>query len=269
MTATGSERYPSTGGASLFGQWWSPAVEAKAVVAIVHGYAEHSGRYAQVAADLNAAGYAVEALDLRGHGQSSGERVSVQRFEEFLDDVDAFLARVRERHPGRDLFLLGHSMGGGVVTLYTILRKPSLDGVLLSGAALLSRREPPPPEAASQPRAPLPASAISRDPAVVAAYENDPLVYRGPGTPAMMAAFAPAGDIVQERMGEISLPLLIMHGTADLLVPYPGSEQLMARAASKDKTLRLYDGLYHEILNEPERGQVLRDIIAWLDARAG
>jgi acylglycerol lipase len=267
MNATGSDTFPSTNGATIFEQWWRPDGEARAVLAICHGYAEHSGRYAQVAADLNARGYVVEALDLRGHGRSSGERVAVEHYDEHLDDLDGFLDRVRQRNPGKKVFLLGHSMGGGIVTSYVIARDHGVDGLLLSGAAMLGPRPQPNPAQQAQAPALLPASAISRDPVVVAAYENDPLVYRGVRSPKMMEASRPAYERVQARMGEIALPLLIMHGTGDLLVPYHGSEVLMERAASKDKTLKLYPGLYHEILNEPERDQVVADVVSWLDAR--
>jgi acylglycerol lipase len=263
---TGSDTFTSSRGATIFEQWWRPAGEARAVLAICHGYAEHSGRYAEVAAYLNEHGYAVEALDLRGHGRSSGERVTVQSFSEFHDDVEAFLARVRQRNAGKKVFLLGHSMGGGVVVSYLVMRKPELDGALFSGAAMLGpRRQLKPGE---QPRSgPLPASTISRDPAVVAAYENDPLVYRGAPNPKAGEASAEAFGRVQAEMESITMPLLIMHGTDDLLVPYQGSETLYARAGSSDKTLKLYEDLYHEILNEPERLQVLADIVEWLDAR--
>ncbi len=257
-------------GASLYAQWWLPETHTRAVVAIVHGYAEHSGRYAQTAADLVAKGYAVEAVDLRGHGRSSGERVLVESYEDYLNDVDSFLDRVRTQHPGRKLFLLGHSMGGGVVSSYIIDREPKLDGVILSGAAMLARREespagaPPPPPRSG----PLPADTISRDPAVVAAYENDPLVYRGAPPDRSGASYADAYRRVQEGMAEIGYPLLILHGTGDKLVPYRGSVQLNEVARSTDKTLKLYEGLYHEVLNEPEREQVIADMVAWLDARS-
>lgn len=264
---TGSDTFASTNGATIFEQWWRPEGEPRAVVAICHGYAEHSGRYAQVAADLNARGYVVEALDLRGHGRSSGERVAIDHYDEYLDDLDGFLGRVRGRNPGKKLFLLGHSMGGGAVTNYVIARRHGLNGLILSGAGMLGPRPQPNPNQPAAAPAPLPANAISRDPAVVAAYENDPLVYRGLRNPKMTDASRPAYERVQARMGEIDLPLLIMHGTGDLLVPYQGSEILMERAASKDKTLKLYAGLYHEILNEPERDLVVADVIAWLDAR--
>ena len=257
-------------GATLYAQWWLPEAEPRAVVAIVHGYAEHSGRYAQTAADLVAKGYAVEALDLRGHGRSSGERVHVDSYEDYLNDVDAFLERVRTQHTRKKLFLLGHSMGGGVVSSYIIDRKPALDGVILSGAAMLARREelpagasPPPPRSG-----PLPADTISRDPAVVAAYEDDPLVYRGAPPDRSGASYAAAYSRVQEGMAGIAYPLLILHGTDDKLVPYRGSVQLNEVACSTDKTLKLYEGLYHEVLNEPERDQVVADIVAWLDARS-
>jgi alpha-beta hydrolase superfamily lysophospholipase len=266
---TGETRLASKG-AQLFAQWWLPEGEPRAIVAIVHGYAEHSGRYTQTAADLVARGYGVEAVDLRGHGRSSGERVHVDTYDEYLDDVDAFLERVGAVHPGRKLFLLGHSMGGGVVTSYVIERKPPLDGVILSGAAMLARREeapagatPPPPRTG-----PLPAETISRDPAVVAAYENDPLVYRGAPPARTGAAWAAAYQRVQEGMAGIAYPLLILHGTDDRLVPYRGSVQLHETASSSDKTLRLYEGLYHEVLNEPERDKVVADILGWLDARS-
>lgn len=268
MTAeTGSDTFASSNGATIFEQWWRPEGEPKAVLAICHGYAEHSGRYAQVAADLNARGYVVEALDLRGHGRSSGERVAIDSYDEYLDDVHGFLGRVRQRNPGKKVFLLGHSMGGGVVVNYVIARDHRLDGLLLSGAGMLGPRPQPNPSDPPPRPAPLPANTISRDPAVVSAYENDPLVYRGVRNPKMAEASRPAYERVQARMDEISLPLLIMHGNDDLLVPYQGSEVLMERAVSKDKTLKLYPGLYHEILNEPERDQVVADVIAWLDAR--
>lgn len=257
-------------GASLFAQWWLPDGEPRAVVAIVHGYAEHSGRYAQTAADLVARGYAVEAVDLRGHGRSSGERVQVEGYEDYLNDVDAFLERARDAHRGKKLFLLGHSMGGGVVTSYVIDRKPPLDGVILSGAAMLARREEPPAGSPPAPTrsGPLPAETISRDPAVVAAYENDPLVYRGAPPDRSGLAWGDAYRRVQEGMAGIAYPLLILHGTDDKLVPFRGSVQLNETACSTDKTLKLYEGLYHEVLNEPERGQVMADIAAWLDARS-
>lgn len=256
------------GEATIYEQWWQPEGEARAVVAICHGYAEHGGRYSQVAADLNARGFAVEALDLRGHGRSSGERVTVKAYDEWIGDLATFVERARGRNPGKKLFLLGHSMGGGVSVSYLLARKPALDGVILSGAGLLGPRPAPPPEGSSQAAPqPLPAATISRDPAVVAAYENDPLVYRGPRPAGMAAVSKAAYEMVQRDMHTIAYPLLLLHGTEDLLVAAKGSEILYERAASPDKTLKLYPGLYHEVLNEPERDQVVGDVVEWLEAR--
>lgn len=257
--------FETTGGLRLFERRWSPAGQARAVVVIVHGYAEHSGRYEWTAARLTERGYGVEALDLRGHGRSEGGRVFVNSFEEYHDDLERFLARGRARNPGLPLFLLGHSMGGGIVTSFVIARKPVLAGALLSGSALLSPRPAAPP---SKP-APLPASAISRDPAVVAAYENDPLVYRGVPRTGRAPAWAGAFKMVQEGMESITAPILIMHGTDDLLTPAEGSRALYERVSSIDRTLKLYEGLYHETLNEPEKDQVIADVLGWLDEHTG
>ncbi|MCZ2111665.1 MAG: alpha/beta hydrolase [Dehalococcoidia bacterium] len=264
---TGSDTFESSGGTTIFEQWWRPATETRAVLAICHGYAEHSGRYAEVARYLVERGYTVEALDLRGHGRSSGERVTIKSYDDYHDDLATFLDRVRGRNPGKRVFLLGHSMGGGVVVSYLLMRGPALDGILLSGAAMLSPRPAPNPDSPPRRREPLPSSTISRDPAVVAAYDSDPLVYRGAPNPGSFSASQPAYERVQAEMERITVPLLIMHGTGDLLVPFHGSEILAQRASSNDKTLKLYPGLYHEILNEPERFEVLADVVAWLDAR--
>lgn len=264
-------------GQVLFRRRWLPAGEPRAVVAVVHGYAEHCGRYQHVASRLADEGHAVHAFDLRGHGRSAGDRTLVQSFNEHLSDVQRFLALLRNEHPGKPLYLLGHSMGGMIAALYVIVRQPDLAGLVLSGPALLApprrvsavqavkngfRRFGP----AGAPRV-LPASAISRDPDLVQAYETDPLVYRGPGHPASMAAGIRARRRIERDMEAISLPLLLLHGTGDLLTPPAGSEALFARAASKDKTLKLYDGLYHEVFNEPEQDEVLDDLVEWLGAR--
>lgn len=275
----GNDRFLSRGAASIFEQWWLPPGDPRAVVAIVHGYAEHSGRYQHLAAFLNDRGYAVEALDLRGHGQSSGRRVYVRSFSEYLSDVARFLRAVHERHPGKPVFLLGHSMGGGIATLFVIARKPHIAGLILSGPALRVRSTPAGfrlralrlvgKVAPTYSLSPLPASAISRDPAVVQAYETDPLVYRGGMRLGHGAASMRALQRIQLDMEEIDVPLLIMHGTADRLTSPEASEELLERARSSDRTLKLYDGLYHEIFNEPEQETVMQDLAAWLDARTG
>ncbi len=272
----GTETWPGAGGTGLLARWWRPAEPPRGVVLIVHGLGEHAGRYAPHAAALVARGYAVYSFDLRGHGRSPGPRAYVDRFATYLADLDAMLAAVRAREPDRPLFLLGHSMGGTIVALYVLTRQPTLAGVVLSSPALapgsdisplLARLAPLIGRLAPRlPASPLDPAAISHDPAVVRAYAEDPLVLHR-GMPARTGAelLAAIGQ-VQAQMDAWSLPLLLIHGTADRLTNPAGSQALARRAAVADKTLRLYDGFYHETLNEPEGARVLADLGGWLDA---
>ncbi len=257
---------------------WLPDGPVRGVVVIVHGYAEHCGRYAHVADALTARGYAVETLDLRGHGRSAGERALVRSFARYVADLRRFVARVRERHPDTPIFVLGHSMGGTIVALYAILDQPAVQGIVLSGPALTGRggirRILAPLFTAlgrlfpNLPLSQLKAETVSRDPAVVAAYDSDPLVYRGKMRAGLLRAFGEALRKIQDGMERVEAPLLILHGTADELTDPDGSRELYERARSKDKTLRLYNGLAHEVLNEPEKNQIIGELLAWLDARS-
>jgi acylglycerol lipase len=264
-------------GMKLFERWWTPAVEPKGVVVIVHGFAEHSGRYIHVGGYLSRHGFAAGALDLRGHGRSEGKRVRMKSFDEYLSDVDTFLERARQRFPGKTIFLLGHSMGGGVVTLYCITRQPGeIRGVVLSGAMLKLGDDISPSMAKlvgllakiapGMPTVKLDGTSVSRDPEVVKLYDSDPLNYRG-ATPAHTAAeFARTMQCIKTNMPEFRLPVFILYGSADRLVDPEGSKQLYEKASSTDKTIKGYEGFYHEIMNEPEKEQVLGDILAWLEA---
>lgn len=269
--------FQTNDGLDLFEQRWQPDKDAKAVIVIIHGYADHSGRYAHVADYLVNHGYAVEMFDLRSHGRSDGKNTLIRSFDEFLSDVEVFLKRVQQRHPNHKLFLLGHSMGGLIASLFVVTRKPDLNGLLLSGASLKISDEISPllvklssVIGAILPKLPtirLDGTAVSRDPEVVKKYDSDPLNYRG-GIPARTGAeFNRGVKQIQEQMEAITLPLLIMHGTADRLADPEGSKQLYERAQSKDKTLKLYEGFYHEILNEPEKETVMGDIVRWVDER--
>jgi len=263
-------------GLKLFERWWTPSSEARGVVVIVHGYAEQSGRYLHVGQYLCKHGFAAGAFDLRGHGRSEGKRVRVKSFDDHLMDLDTFLARARQRFPGKTLFLLGHSMGGAVVTLYTITRQPKdIRGVVLSGAMLKLGDDISPATAKlvsllakiapGLPTVKLDGTSVSRDPEVVRRYDSDPLNFRG-GTPAHTAAeFARTMQRIKDGMPEFRLPVVIMYGTADRLVDPEGSKQLYERASSTDKTMKPYEGFYHEIMNEPEKEQVLCDIMTWLE----
>ncbi len=271
-----SEETFQSDGLQLFERSWLPDGDPKAAVAIVHGYAEHSGRYEHVAKRLVAGGYAVYALDLRGHGRSEGRRVFIRSMDEHLGDVDRFLDRVRERQPALPLFLLGHSMGGTVVAAYLVTGARSLSGAILSAPAIRSQRGSSAIARAILailarllPRLPvgrLDSAEISRDPQVVARYDADPLVYRGRMPAGTIAALVRAARMVLANLETITLPLLLLHGTMDSLADPEGSRQLHEQAASSDKTLKLYEGLYHEIFNEPEQERVLDDLVGWLEA---
>ena len=257
---------------------WTPSGRPKAVVALVHGIGEHSGRYAHVATHLMLHGYAVHAFDLRGHGRSEGEpRVYVDSFEAYIDDLALFLAYVHADAPRLPLFLYGHSLGGAIAAYYVAERgTDGLAGLILSSAALkipadlspilqkaagvLSRLVP------KLPLTKLDTSDLSRDPAVVRAYEQDPLVYTGGVRPRVGAEILRVTDYLQRHAAAFTLPLYLYHGTADKITDPEGSRLLYERAPSDDKTLNLYEGLYHETHNEPERERVLTDLTDWLDA---
>lgn len=273
------EPFKTADGLLLLERSWLPEEAPRAAVVIVHGYAEHSGRYGHVAEHLVASGYAVYAFDLRGHGRSEGKRTYVRSLDEHLADLDGLLARVRERGPAVPLFLLGHSMGGTIVTLFLISGEREVRGAILSGAALklrggvsrilqallsfLGRLAP------KLPLSKLSSRDISRDETVVTEYDSDPLVYRGRMPAGTAAALIQAIRSIEARMEAVALPLLLLHGTSDSLTDPEGSSLLYERASSPDKTLRLYEGLYHEVLNEPEKEQVLADLVQWLDERTG
>ena len=258
-----------------FQVWRGSGSSGKAVVLLVHGYAEHSGRYQHVATRLAAAGYEVWSFDLRGHGRSPGRRCYISSFDEYLHDLQVFLDLVRKNTPGKPLFLLGHSMGGAIVTLYVLAKQPEVRGIVLSAPALkLSDNISPFLVTISQivgrlfPKlqtVKLDSSKICRDPEVVKLYDADPLIYRGGTLARTGAEIVRATHRIQARMHEFTLPVLILHGSDDQIGDPAGSRQLHERAQSSDKTLKIYPGLYHEIMNEPEKEEVLDDIVNWLD----
>lgn len=267
---------PGCQDAQLYAQAWLPDHEPGVVVVIAHGLAEHGGRYTALAERFVARGHGVYVLDHRGHGRSSGPRANVERFSYLVSDLGGFLGRAQRQHPDATTFLLGHSMGGAIA-LATALRSPgTLDGLVLSAPALaagdevralkafavrtLSRLAP------NTGALTLPAAAISRDPAVVRAYESDPLVFRGAIPARTLVELLDAMAEFPDAVARLRLPVLVQHGTADRLVPLAANRPLYERLGSaKQRTLRLYDGLFHEAYNEPEREQVLADLEAWID----
>jgi alpha-beta hydrolase superfamily lysophospholipase len=269
-------RFKGEGGVEIYWQAWLPEREPRAVVVLAHGASEHSGRYAWTGEQLDARGYAVYAIDHRGHGKSEGPRAVIDRMHNAVEDLHTLVERAQGAHPGRPLVLLGHSMGGCVALAYTSEHEDALDALVLSGPlAVLEAASPVQRVAGRVLSAVAPSlgvvaidpTAVSRDPAVVRDYDSDPLNYHGKLPARTVAELSKAIDGFPEAVTRFRLPLLVMHGTADRLVPIAGGEMVAERAGSEDKTFKRYDGLFHEILNEPERQQVLDDMADWLDAR--
>ncbi|CAA9532649.1 MAG: Lysophospholipase; Monoglyceride lipase; putative [uncultured Thermomicrobiales bacterium] len=282
------------GGVRLYGAVWRPAGSAgsagasaapRATVLLAHGYGEHLGRYAHVVAALTAGGYAVAGLDHRGHGQSAGRRADVVRFDDYVADLDVLArhARATVATPGARLFLLGHSMGGLIAVRYALRHGTdpavALAGLALSGAALSIGNDVSPALRRASgilarlvPTLPVvragEAGILSRDPEVERRFGLDPLTYKGKLRARMGHQMVGAAADATARLGDLTLPLLAMHGADDKLTDPDGTVLAVEVAASADKTLKLWPGLRHELFNEPERAEVLAYLLAWLDARS-
>jgi len=266
--------FSGVGGVRLYGRAWLPDEAPIAAVILAHGAAEHCGRYEHVAARLNAGRYAVYAIDHRGHGRSGGRRGNIGRFEWLIADLHTLIESARQAHPGLPLFLVGHSMGGAIALGYALAHERDITALALSAPALSMGELVPSWQirlvrvlSAIAPNLgvlTLPAAAVSRDPAVVKAYDEDPLVYRGAAPARTVSELAGAMAGFAHHAAELRMPVLIQHGTGDSLVPLAGNRPVYERLGSADKTLLVYEGLYHEIYNEPERGRVLDDLVAWL-----
>ncbi len=265
-------------GMPLHHRRWLTAGEPKAVLVLVHGLSEHSGRYDDLGRRLSQAGCAVRALDLRGHGLSGGDRAFVRSFTIHMDDVADFLHLVRGDHPNTPLFLFGQSMGGLIVALLAAERDLDVCGVVLSAPALRVSDHVAPMLRRMAGIASLVAprlavvrirsAKLSRATDVVAGFESDPLVFHGYMPTRTAAEILRAAKRVQRRLEAVRLPFLAMHGSGDEVTDPEGSRQLYRRAASSDKTLKIYDGLWHDLFHEPEKEQVTRDLIDWLQRLA-
>ncbi len=264
------------GGLRIFWQSWRPDDRVRAVIVLVHGASEHSGRYEHVADVLVGAGYAMYALDHRGHGRSEGARAVLDRMSRAVADVDQLVLQAGEENPGRPVFMLGHSMGGTVAVSYCLRDQANLSGLILSGPLAALEAAPAPMLAlgrllsAIAPRLPLvaiDAGLVSRDPEVVRDYVADPLNHHGRLPARTVAELAAAIARFPAEVSAITIPTLILYGSADRLAPPAGGQMLGERIGAAVKTVKVYPGLFHEILNEPEREQVLVDILRWLAER--
>lgn len=271
-------RYRTRDGLNLFARTWAPEGEVKGVVALVHGLGEYGGRYMDVGSSFVDRGYVFVAGDLRGHGVSEGRRAFAARLDNFMDDLDQYCDEIRQRFPGKPLFLYCFSMGSTLGAAYLIRRHPRLAGaILVSGGFLM-----PPASAAAMSkvkalRLVVPTMAVRNgmgpnrgkvchDAGVLDAYDADPLVYKK--VTVGLAAIIGEADVEDlDRAGEIQVPLLVMHGEDDVIALPEGSKRLAA-GASGDVTLKLWPGLYHFIHHEPDgaKEQVLAFAADWLDA---
>ena len=265
-------------GLNLFYQCWLPNTNPKAVLLIVPGLAEHSGRYTNVVNYFVPRAYAVCGLDTQGHGKSDGLRCYINRFSDYIDDIKIFFDIVHQRYGDRKIFMVGHSMGATIALAYAVQHQRDLAGLIISGVGLKPGSSISPvlkrvvrlisflfPKMGVTV---LDATAISQDKAVVDAYIHDPLVHRGKITARLGAELLKTIDRLPSQIPMINLPIIIMQGTEDLLCNPEGSPMVYDLVGSRDKTLKLYEGFHHEIFNEPGHLQVMADLEAWLATRA-
>lgn len=256
---------------------WTPDTAITGLLVLSHGLGEHARRYDHVIAELGKLGLVVYAPDHRGHGRSGGKRLELKSWSDYVLDLHELFRIARATHPDTKNFLLGHSMGGAIALSYALEYQSELDALMLSGPAvvlgdgtpkilipigkILGRIAPGVPVQS------LAASDVSRDPAVVAAYEQDPLVHHGKIPAGLASGLVGAMESYPARLPTLTLPVLLQHGSEDRLADVAGSRLIAEKAGSSDLTIEIYDGLFHEVFNEPEQDKVLGDLIAWLSPR--
>lgn len=259
-------------GLSLLVHHWQPGEQANKIVLLVHGHGEHGGRYDRFAQAFNRRSVELYVPDLRGHGRSDGRRGDFPRYTVFMDDISTMLSVISKRHPGIPLFLYGHSMGGNLVLNHTLRRSPPVAGVIVTSPLLRLENEPPnwKKKAAylmmkicpSLPmKSGISSAGLSRDSSIVEAYDADALVH-GMVTPRFLEVID-AGRWAIENAGGLGLPLLLMHGDADRVTSHRASIEF-AGQAGKNCTLRIWEGLFHELHNEPEKDEVIDTILEWI-----
>jgi alpha-beta hydrolase superfamily lysophospholipase len=264
-------------GIKIFTREWQPAGKPHGVVVISHGLNAHSGLYEWAAQQFTKNGLAVHALDHRGRGRSDGERFFVKQFSDWTTDLATFIDIVKAREPGLPVFLLGHSAGGVIACGYALEHQDELTGLICEDLAY----QIPAPDIALAilkgvshlaPHAhvlKLKNEDFSRDPAVVAALNADPLIAGEKQPSETIAALVRADELLKKSFQRITLPLLILHGTADKVTKPSGSKELFEKAGSRDKMLKLYEGHFHDLLADVGKQQVMADIQAWIDAHIG
>lgn len=272
----GESFFNGVDGGQMFYQYWRPdgGAGARAAIAVCHGLGEHGGRYQYLAEAMVARQFCVYALDHRGHGRSEGQRGHVDRWEVLREDLHTFVGIVRQQEPGQPLFLFGHSLGGLIALDYALAHPRGLQGVIASAPAVLQTAISPvkvslakmlsrlTPTLSMQTG--LDPAGISRDPVEVQHYQQDPLVH-DVGTTRLGAESFAAQDRTLAAAGNFNLPLLLVHGEDDFLIPVLASRSFYERAGSADKELILYPGGYHESHNDIHREQYFDDLAVWIE----
>lgn len=269
--------FSGVGGTRIVYDVWTPDRKPRGVLVLCHGFGEHARRYDHVVERLGELDLIVYTPDHRGHGRSGGKRVHLRDWTEFTDDLHQLFGVIAKDHPGLDRFLLGHSMGGAIALSYALDHQQDLAALMLSGPAIDVTSGTPKvvvgvgkivgrflPDVPVQT---LDSSAISRDPAVVAAYRNDPLVHHGKVPAGIARGLVVNGENTPPRLPSLTIPLLVQHGSDDALANVNGTKIIADRAGSDDLTVKIYDGFFHEVFNEPDRKRVLDDLIGWLRPR--
>ncbi len=262
-------------GAKLYCQSWSPDQFPKATILLVHGYDEHSGRYQYFAEHCIRHGFAVHTLDHWGHGKSAGINGFVPDFSVYHDGLDALIDRIPADQLALPLILVGHSLGGLIGASYLLDKQSRFEAAILSGPAVKATEEPSSfmkglskilsKAAPKMGVLGLDANGVSRDPQVVADYLADPMVSGSKISARLAAEMMSNMELVQSQANRLTLPMLLLHGDQDSLTAPAGSVFLHENIGSAEKKLKLYPGLYHEIFNEPEKDEVLKDMTDWID----
>jgi acylglycerol lipase len=262
---------------NIYYQGWLPDGNVKAVLLIVHGVGEYCGRWKNIINYFVPLGYAVYGLDHIGHGRSGGPRELIKQFEDFTEPLGQYYQMVKGWQPGKPIFIYGHSLGALITLFYLLDHQVDFKGAIISAPPVKIPENISPMTisigkilATVAPRTgilALDTSCLSHDQQVVTAYNTDPLVFHGKITASISAGMLRAMLRVNEEDGNISLPLFIMQGSADRIVDTTGAKLLYDKVGSKDKTLKMYEKLYHEVHNEPERDMMFNDLQAWLSTR--
>ena len=271
------ERVQSADGVGIHVRAFPPVGRPRAAIVMCHGVNSHGGQYLWPGNQFAAAGFAAFALDLRGRGKSDGARYYVEDVAQYVADVGAVITLTKSRFPGLPVFLLGHSAGGVVSSTYALDHQAGLAGLICESFAF----KVPAPDAALAvikglshiaPRLPvlkLRNEDFSRDPLAVRILNSDPLTLNEVQPARTVAALVRANERLRREFPRIKLPVLILHGTADKATLPSGSQFFFDTAGSRDKTLKLYDGHFHDLLNDVGKDTVLTDIRAWVEARIG